>query len=337
MVSLATLENRAIVALGLAELNRGPHHPGLQALLDVSGLTRGDIDEGTLGYRIGPRINAAGRVAEATLVVELLGTRDPERAKALATRLDGLNTERRDIQKRLVREALERIGDDPPPFVVLSGHEAEGWHRGVVGIVAARIKDQVNRPVAVVSIQGDLAVGSVRSIQGIHAVRALESVADLLVKFGGHPAAAGFTTRAADLAQLAERLSAYVAETLPSDGLVPVRRADARVAPEELTTRLLADLGRLGPFGSGNPSPALWVPGVRPFAFQVKGAEGNLLKFLVPRGGASAIEAVWWDHSDLGERLQQGPIDLRAGLSDNVWRGERRLQLEVRDARVAAA
>lgn len=335
MVSLGTLENRAIVALGLRELNRGPHAPGLQALLDVSGLSAGGVDEGALGYRIGPRINAAGRVAEASLVVELLGTRDAGRATALARELDGLNTARRDIQKRLVAEALARLSDPPPPFVVLSGREEDGWHRGVVGIVAARVKDHVERPVAVVSVQGEYAVGSVRSVPGVHAVRALERVADLLVKYGGHPAAAGFTVRTADLDALARRLEAFVGETLPPDGLVPVRRADARVAPEELSQRLHADLDRLGPFGAGNPSPALWVPTVRPFAFQVKGAEGKLLKFLVPRGRDAAIEAIWWDHADLAGRMQQGPVDLLATLGEHAWNGEKRLQLEVRDARAA--
>jgi single-stranded-DNA-specific exonuclease len=220
MVSLGTLENRAIVALGLRELAQGPHHPGLQALLEVSGLTGGDarIDEAALGFRIGPRINAAGRVAEATLVVQLLTERDPARARALAERLDALNTERRDIQKRLVEGCLAAIPDPPPPFVLLSGREDEGWHRGVVGIVASRVKDELERPVAVVSIQGEWAVGSVRSVGGVHAVRALDSVSDLLAKYGGHPAAAGFTVRTADLDALRERLSAFVAEVAPEIG-----------------------------------------------------------------------------------------------------------------------
>ncbi|MEQ1508138.1 MAG: single-stranded-DNA-specific exonuclease RecJ [Myxococcota bacterium] len=335
MVSLGTLENRAIVALGLQELNKGPHAPGLQALIEVCRLGPGTIDESSLGYRIGPRINAAGRVADAGLVIELLGTRDPEVARARAQQLDALNTERRDLQKRLVAEALDAIGDAPDPFVVLAGMEDAGWHRGVVGIAASRIKDQVERPVAVVSIQGELAVGSVRSIPGIHAVQALDAVSDLLLKFGGHPAAAGFTVRTADLDQLRARLGAWVTERVPVGELVPLRRADVVVPSVELTDRLHDELVRLGPFGTGNPAPALIVPGVRPFAVQVKGADGALLKFLVARDGERAMEAVWWDAAAQASALQSQPVDLLATLGEHVWQGERRLQLEIKDARAA--
>ncbi|MEQ1567418.1 MAG: single-stranded-DNA-specific exonuclease RecJ [Myxococcota bacterium] len=345
MVSLGTSENRAIVALGLAELNRGPHHAGLQALLDVCRLDPGAIDEVALGFRIGPRINAAGRLADAGMVVELLGLRDPAIAGEKARQLDALNTARRDLQRQIVAEAIDHVGESPAPFVVVSGHEAAGWHRGVVGIVASRLKDHAHRPVAVVSIQGELAVGSVRSIPGVHAVAALESVSDLLLKFGGHPMAAGFTVRAADLPALAARLAQFVTATVPAGELVPTRRADVVVAAEDLTERLHAELLRLGPFGSGNPQPALILPGVRPFAVQVKsfgakgeGAaanEGTLLKFLVGRGGARAIAGVWWGAGAMAEPLQQGPVDLLVHLSENHWNGERTLQLDVRDARPA--
>jgi single-stranded-DNA-specific exonuclease len=336
MVSLGTRENRAIVALGLAELNAGPHHAGLASLLEVCRLDAGAIDEVALGYRIGPRINAAGRLADATLVVELLSQRDLGRAKDIAKRLDQLNTARKDLQRQLVAQAIERIGDHPDPFVVLSGAEAEGWHRGVVGIVASRVKDHVNRPVAVVSVQGELAVGSVRSVPGVHAVQALESVGDLLLKFGGHPAAAGFTTRTADLPELERRLREWVERNVPAAELVPLRRADVMVGAEQVTDHLHEELARLGPFGMGNPQPALIVPGVRPFGFQVRGAEQTMLKFLVPRPGEGALEAVWWDGAALAPAVRDRPLDLLVHLAENNWNGERRLQLEVRDARVAA-
>ncbi|MCB9689684.1 MAG: single-stranded-DNA-specific exonuclease RecJ [Alphaproteobacteria bacterium] len=337
MVSLGTLENRAIVTLGLRELNQGRHHPGLAALLEASRLVPGQIDETSLGYRIGPRINAAGRVAEANLVVELLSCRDPKRAHELAQQLETLNTERRDLQKRLVAHALEALSvGEVPPFVLLSGKEEEGWHRGVVGIVASRVKDEVERPVAIVSIQGELAVGSMRSIPGVHAVAALDSVSDLLVKYGGHPAAAGFTVRTADLGQLQERLVAHVATTLPEADLVPVRRFDVVVPRERLGRELSDELARLGPYGMGNPSPNLLVPGVTAFGVQVRGAEGRLLKFLVPGAQDRAIEAVWWDRAPLAEQLQEGPVDVLAGLGIHTWNGNQRLQLSVVDVRKAA-
>ena len=337
MVPLNTLENRAIVTLGLAELNQGGHHPGLAALIDVAGLSPGLIQSGDLGYRLGPRINAAGRVADATLVVELLTTRDAGQARALARRLEGLNTQRKDIQRRLVHEALDQIGDDPDPFVLLAGDEAEGWHRGVVGIVAARVKDEVHRPVAVVSIQGDRAVGSVRSVPGIHAVQALDSVADLLVKYGGHPAAAGFTVPTADLDEMRERLGAHVESLASDDALTPLMSVDAELQAHEVSDEVLEQLRRLGPFGIGNPRPLFLVQGVRAVGIQIRGKQGTLLKFRVPQGDGRTVEAVWWDRAELADVLRDHEVDLLVHLGENVWRGQRELQLDVADARISAA
>jgi single-stranded-DNA-specific exonuclease len=340
MVSLGTLENRAIVALGLAELSRGPHSPGLKALLTAAGLTGRRIDARDLGYRIGPRINAAGRVAEAKRVVDLLLCRDPEQAEVLARQLEGLNTDRRDIQKRLVEESLARMQSEDKedsPFVVLAGPEDEGWHRGVVGIVASRLKDELHRPVAVVSIQGERAVGSVRSVPGKHAVEALEAASDLLLKFGGHPAAAGFTVRTADLPALRERLAAWAAGQPGGSSHVRVHEADAVVEATDITDRLSNELGRLEPFGMGNPCPKFVVPGVRPLAVQRRGADNAMLKFLVPRRHGAAIEAIWWNHGHRAEAFVGGEVDLLARLGTHTWKGETSLQLELEDARPAAA
>ncbi len=333
MVPLNTLENRAIVSLGLEQLNVGRHHAGLAALLKVAGVSDQSIRTTDLGFRIGPRINAAGRVADAKLVVELLNTRDPEQAGALAGRLDALNTERRDIQRTLVAEALQRIGDDPPPWVLLAGKEDDGWHRGVVGIVAARIKDQTHRPTAIVSIQGDRAVGSVRSLPGIHAVRALDSAADLLVKYGGHPMAAGFTVPVEHLDALHERLSAFVEANVDQATLVPRRRIDAVVPPGRLGEGLHQDLARLGPYGQANPRPLLMVPAVQVQRARLLGKEQRMLKVEVPREGGRPIEAIWWGGHEHIEALQQAPHDLLGHLGVNEWRGRRTLQLELKDAR----
>ena len=334
MVPLNTLENRAIVTLGLQELNGGRHHAGLASLIDVSGLQAGSIRPMDLGFRLGPRINAAGRVADATLVVELLTTREQEQAEELAQRLDSLNTQRKDIQRRLVQEALDTLGDEPPPFVVLSGEESEGWHRGVVGIVAARVKDEVHRPVAIVSIQGDYAVGSVRSVPEVHAVKALDSAGDLLVKYGGHPAAAGFTVRTEDLDTLRERLEAYVEGAVEDEQMAPVREIDVEVTPRELTPDLLSELGRLGPFGMGNPDPTFVIRGVWPVKVEIKGKAGNLLKFRVPLSSERWVEAVWWDRAELADTLRESTVDLLVNVEENVWRGNRRMQLDVCDATV---
>ncbi len=334
LVPLTTRENRAIVALGLDELNRGRHHPGLQALLDNCDLKPGAIGEGDLGFRIGPRINAAGRMADAQLVVRMLTTRDPAEARGLAADLERHNQERRRVQERLVKEALAQAGDDPRDFVVVAGPEEAGWHRGVVGIVASRLKDELHRPVAVVSLQGDRAVGSVRSVPGVHAVEALESCADLLLKFGGHPAAAGFSLPADGIEALGARLHAWMAGRALD--LSPVRKVDAEVPAEALGRDLHDALGSLGPFGMGNPRPRLLIPGIRPQEVRLLGAAQRMVKFLIPRPGGRPVEAIWWDKAEHRDDLASQAIDLLGTLDLNRWRGRETVQIRVTDARRAA-
>ena len=334
LVPLSTLENRAIVALGLRNLNDQPHHAGLRALLDVCRLRPGEIRESDLGFRVGPRINAAGRVADAKMVVELLNCRDVLRAESLAKRLDTLNRQRRELQARVLDAARESLGDaEPDPFVVVAGREDEGWHRGVVGIVASRLKDDLHRPCAVVSIQGDNAVGSVRSISAVHAVRALDSVSDLLVKYGGHPAAAGFTVPTNKLEELRLRLGAYVLEHATAEQLVPQRRVDAEVELSELSAATHQQVSRLGPFGMGNPRPQLVFRGVVPESLRTL-SEGAHLKFLVPtRHGR--VEALWWGKGDVLEQIRGQRVDVLGKLGVNTWKGRRTLQLELVDLRLA--
>ena len=336
MVPLSTLENRAIVTMGLQELSGGRHHAGLRELLRIAGLDGRQVRSSDLGFRIGPRINAAGRVDDARLVVELLNCREPAHARELSRRLESLNTERKEIQRTLVREALERLEGSDAPFVVLAGREDQGWHRGVVGIVAARIKDQVHRPTAVVSIQGDRAVGSVRSIPGVHAVAALDSVADLLVKYGGHPMAAGFTVPTEHLDALRERLCEWVVANVDQARFVPTTEADAKVSVGRLGEGLYQDLARLGPFGQGNPRPLLWVPGVSTARSRRLGADRNTLKLWLDRPGSDALEALWWSGGAHQAAFDAGPMDVLGHLGVNEFRGKRTLQLEVRDARPAA-
>ncbi len=330
MVPLTSLENRAIVTLGLAELNRGPHHAGLDALLKAAALSVGEIKDQDLGFRLGPRINAAGRVAEADLVVRLLTSRDRGEAERLAGELERHNSERKTIQRRLVDAALASIPDPVPAFVVVSGPEADGWHRGVVGIVAARVKDEVHRPAAVVSIQGEYAVGSVRSTPSVHAVRALDGCADLLVKYGGHPAAAGFTVRAADLGALQERLAAFVDAN--TEDLLPVREVDVEVAVQDVDLRLAAEVAALGPFGQGNPRPVLLVRGAQVMGRPRIMASGRLVKLMLARPGGGSVEAIWWGAADHVDALS-GTVDLLGNLGVNTWRGSSTAQLELRDAR----
>ncbi len=334
VVDLMSPENRAIVALGLQSLNRGPHAPGLAALLEVSQLEPGRIDAGDLGYRIGPRINAAGRLTSATRVVELLTTRDPDRAAHLARALDRQNTERRRIQKQLMDEATAQIPRDrAPAFIVAAGPESEGWHRGVVGIAAGRIRDTFYRPTAIISVAGDQARGSVRATPEVHAVRALEAAHDLLIQYGGHPAAAGFSVHPDKIPALRQRLiEAALAQTGGSPPR-PSRRVDAALSPADVSWRLMRELGRLGPHGKGNPSPRLQLTGCRVTGLRV--LKDKHLRFEL-RGDRGRVQAIWWRAAEHRGALESGrPADFLGSLEINRWRGRESLQFTVCDARLA--
>ena len=324
VVDLSTPENRAIVALGVEELRRGPHTAGLQALLDVADVGS-EVTSEDLGFKLGPRINAAGRLAQADAVLTLLSCRDRSEARRQAEALDTLNRDRQGIQRTLVKECLSRLSDPPPGFVVLWGEEAEGWHRGVVGIVAAKVRDKVHRPAAVIAVAGDDARGSVRAPPGVHAVRALDSVADLLLAHGGHPAAAGFSARAADLPELSRRLDAYVQTHTADDDLVPTLQVEAICTPSDLGPDLAQALSKLAPFGKGNPPPLLQLDGVK--AEQIRPMGQGHLRMTI--GG---VDTVWWGGADHRAALD-GVVDVVGTLGFNHWRGRSTVRLTIKDAR----
>lgn len=328
VVDLSTPENRAIVAIGLRQLRSGPHAPGLQALLDVARVTLPQLQASDLGFRIGPRINAAGRLTDARAVVDLIQERDPGRARAKATALDRLNQERQTIQRKLTAQCVQKLDDNPPPFVLMWGTEAEGWHPGVVGIVASKVRSQVHRPTAIVSVPDNpnaLARGSVRSISGVHAVRALESGSDLLERFGGHPAAAGFSIKRERLPQLHQTLCAWMETNADAASFIPELAVDAECTLDDLTDQLADSLASLGPFGKGNTEPRLLVRGVRPT--HVRPLKEHHLKLQFGK-----IDAVWWGGAPHAPVFIE-PVDMVFSLGFNHWRGRRTLQITVEDVR----
>lgn len=333
VVDLSWTENRAIVAMGLAALSEGPNSPGLAALLQVAGCQGRPVSSGDVGFRLGPRINAAGRVEHARAAMSLLLERDPARAKALARELDELNTLRQQYQERLVQRIVGDLGSDLPLFPVFAGPEEEGWHRGVVGIVAGKVKDRVHRPVAVASIVDGVAAGSIRSVPGVHAVQALDSVADLLLRYGGHPVAAGFALPAERLPELVRRLSAFVASACTLEDLVPERTAELHLEPTSLTLDLHRALQRLAPFGQGNPQPRVVVRGARPTGFRVVRDKHLFVAGLDPGQGTPG--AVWWGGAEHREALEASRVDLLGHLDEDNWNGACRVRLVVEDARRA--
>lgn len=336
LVPLTTLENRAIVALGLRALSQGPNQPGLQALLDTSGIKPGEpIEAWQLGFYVGPRINAAGRLDSAGLVVELLNQRDPELARQGAARLSELNRDRQALQAEAEAEALAAVPSPLPAFVVVSGEEdrtgvASPWHRGVVGIVAGRLKEQLNRPVAVVALSGDRGRGSVRSIPGVHAVQALEHARDLLVRFGGHPFAAGFEVRRADLPALAARLDAWTAGLDEGALFIPEDDVDDEISIRELSVPAVEGLAALGPFGKGYEEPQFVLRGVRAQDVRTMGADGQHLRFTL-----GPHKAVWFRAPPEAQAALAEEVDLLVTLQVESWQGRRGVTAKVKDLRFA--
>jgi len=332
VVDLATEENRAIVALGLQELSSGRHSPGLTALLEVAGVLGRPLRADDLGFRVGPRINAAGRLEQANAVVELLNERNPSRARDRARALDRVNTDRKALQQRLEAAVLKQVGSPPPPFVVVWGDEDlesdSPWHRGIAGIVASRVREQVHRPVAVITVTGDQARGSIRSTPGIHAVHALDSTAELLYRYGGHPAAAGFSLESRHLPAFAQRLQSWAAAQGAGNTL-PEHVFDCDVSPRALSRDLFRELSELGPFGKGNPSPLLRLSDVSITNISPM-SDGKHVRFQV--GGH---KAVWWRGGQwLSELRNAHSVDLLVELEENTWKGRTSLQLKVEDVRL---
>ena len=271
LVALATVadlvpladENRRLVRQGLTAL-AATDKPGLRALMAVSRADPSALDTGTLGFRLAPRINAAGRLRRADAGLELVLTEDPARAKAIAAELDAVNAERRAVEQRILWEAeaqVAELGAHPPrPGYVLW---SEDWHPGVVGIVASRIVERHHRPAVLVALEGESGAGSGRSIPGFDLLGALDAGAAHLRRYGGHRAAAGLTIDVAQLDAFRAAFEAHAEAVLTPEMLEPVERVDAVVSGHELGLGLAEELETLEPCGMGNPSPRLLVPGSR--------------------------------------------------------------------------
>jgi len=327
-------ENRAIVALGLADLPRAVN-PGLRALIEIAGC--GEDSEMTaydLGFRIGPRINAAGRMDAARAVVELFDAKSKEEARHLAEHLDTRNRERKEAQREIFNRAIEEFEtgaerDSQTHAAVIAG---DGWHRGVIGLAASKIAERLNRPCVVISLDGDIGHGSARSIEAYHLFDGLTACRDLLEKFGGHSHAAGLAIRRERIPEFRRRLNEHAASCLTEADLVPTLSIDAEVQPRELTFQLSQELGALEPFGAGNPRPVFVTRGLRVLN-EPQIIKEQHLKLRVAGHDNRPFEAIWWRGLEESEQTPQANqrIDLAYELEVNRWNGEIRLQLNVKD------
>jgi len=331
-------ENRAIVALGLSDLPKAVNH-GLRALIDIAGCGDGaEVNAYDLGFRIGPRINAAGRMDAASAVVDLFNAKDREEARRLAGHLDTRNRERMEMQREIFNRAIEEFDSGPDRdhqthAAVIAGDD---WHRGVIGLAASKIAERLNRPCVVISFEGDIGHGSARSIEAYHLFNGLTACRDLLDKFGGHSHAAGLAIRRECLPEFRRRLNEHAASCLTEDDLIPAIAVDAELAATGLSLGLAKELQMLEPFGAGNPRPVFATHGLRVLGAPQVIKEQHL-KFRVAGEDNRPFEAIWWrgvEEADIRPQPNQ-PVDLAYEFEAQPWMGDIRLQLNVRDMRAS--
>jgi single-stranded-DNA-specific exonuclease len=343
MLAIATIadavpltgENRVFTSLGLEGLSR-PANPGLKALLEVAALDGGRaINAGDVAFRMAPRINAAGRMDVAQEVIEMFSGRDLERSREIARHLNQLNAERQQEEARIMEAAFKRLdGDQPLRESYCIVVEGEGWHRGVIGIVATRVVERYHRPALVVSIEGGEAHGSGRSLRTFHLLEALESCAALFTRFGGHAFAVGFALPAERVPELRAALDGFARTKLTPTDFEPALTIDGEVTLDQLTPELFREVQRLAPFGMGNPQPVFAARGVRlaqpPFLLKEKH-----LKLRVMQGGR-AFDALGWR---MGERLAEfkagDALDLAFTVEQNPNPDFPGMQLTMSDVRKA--
>jgi len=314
-----TGENRAIVKLGLEGL-RNVRNPGLRELLAVSGIERGTAPSaGQIAFRVAPRINAAGRMASATDVIELFLTEDPARAKQLAGQLHELNQDRQQAESEITRIIFEQCIAQPvtdsDTALVFAG---EGWHRGVVGIVASRVVERYHRPVFVLGIEDGVAQGSGRSIRAFHLLDALETMPDLFRKFGGHRQAAGVTLAGDRVEEFRGRLRSHAASLLTPADFAAALDIDAAIDFREITDSSVAEILNLAPFGFGNPSPVFAATDVEVAAPPDIRNEKHVFVRFTSQG--RTLRAKAWNFADRVNELKAGSrVDVAFHFEEDAY------------------
>jgi len=342
LVALATIadiaplrgENRVLSRYGLKMLNE-TQNVGLRALIRAAGLADRPITAGRVGFILAPRLNAVGRLGHAIRGVELLLSSDEHHANALARDFEELNERRQEVDRATLLQAREMMSGadlDETYGIVLAG---EGWHPGVIGIVASRIVEEFGRPTVLVALEGDVGKGSGRSISAFDLHAGLSGCRELLLRFGGHRSAAGVTIARDQLPAFAERFNAICRERLTPEDLVPELRADLAVSLGELTLQLEALLRHIEPCGVGNPSPVLVARDLTVAAApKVVGREQEHLKLWLADAAGAHIEALGWGMAKRATEVELGStIDVAFRLESDEWNGEKRLQARLADFR----
>ena len=326
-------ENRILTKYGLSALQY-TEIPGLRALLDIADLSNTNLDAFHVGYRLGPRLNAPGRVGNAGIVVEMLTTTCSERALEIANFLDSENKRRQDIQVDIMvsarKKVMNEINLDETTAIVLAD---QAWHPGIIGIIASKIVEEFNRPTVMIAIAEDIGHGSARSIPSFHILEALEYCKSKLLSVGGHAQAAGLKIHPDNIDEFRLMLNSTTAQRLSKTDLVPILNIDAEVTLSMLSKALVAELARLSPYGEGNPLPLFAAMNVKVVGQPRRiGSKGQHLSFYVKQGDV-AIRAVAFGRGEQFERLKQNgkTCSLAFAVKINNWMDGENLELEVKD------
>ncbi|NQV90012.1 single-stranded-DNA-specific exonuclease RecJ [Candidatus Uhrbacteria bacterium] len=325
-----TGENRVLETYGLRVLNK-TRRIGIRKLLDVAGSTLGELDTVSIGFQIGPRLNAAGRMTHAQEALALLIEEDEVEASKLAMRLQEINVERQKASQEMYLEAKAQLGDVTGLSLLVAVQE--GWGAGLVGLVAGKLLGDFGIPVFVVGKEGDRYVGSGRSIEGFDITQALHHAKDYLDKFGGHPQACGFSSHGNERFEHAvEMMKRYAAEHIDAQTLEPTIQADAQISLEDISWELFDAVQKFRPFGSGNATPLFVSRQVHVSSFATVGKEGAHLKLGLESQTGKRVEAIGFRFGEWTQKLTLGcAIDIVFEIQVNEWNGNRSLQIRIVD------
>jgi single-stranded-DNA-specific exonuclease len=324
-------ENRVLETFGLKVLNK-TRRTGLKKLIEIAGGNFGKLDTYSIGFQIGPRINAAGRMNHASAALNVLLEEDELRATVLAKELNDANIARQRASDAMYKEALEKIGEiEDQKLVIVYG---DGWPAGLVGLVAGKLVNVYGRPVYVVGKQGEKYVGSGRSVEGFDVTECLRAAAEHLDKFGGHPQACGFSTTGDErFAQAVVAMRAYAETVLKGRELVPTIKVDAEIELEDVTWELFDQLERFAPFGEGNPRP-LFVSSGKVVGISTVGADGKHLRLSLTSNSGKMVKLIGFGFGEWSQKAKLGDcLEVVYDIGVNEWDGNRELQLRILDIR----
>lgn len=323
-------ENRKFVKMGLSSIN----NIGLLALINLCGLQKNEITAAHIGFVLGPRLNAVGRLKHASIGVKLLLTEDKDEAAELAQFLDEENKIRQQLVESTFQEASKIVQDNDYDKSAALVVAAENWHPGIIGIVASRLVEKFYRPTIVISFDKEgIGKGSCRSIKNFDICDALADSDDLLVAFGGHSMAAGLTIKRADLNLFREKFTQYAQRTLSTEDFYPLLNVETVLQPEDVTKKLITDISRLEPFGMGNPAPLFLCSEVKTNSIKKIGKDAAHLRFTFSVKNKT-YAAIGWRMGEYADKLQNELFHFVFRPGINVWNGKEYIQFEVKDIKI---